>query len=123
MPETGTMMIENLPEGTELVAGDKTYVVGPDGSADITDWPTEVLTIRPPVDFVGEIDASVVIEVEMDSGDTARQEHPLAIEVSEADVSGPTVEIVGGFEASYLDVDHTLRTIDDIDWDGEPTDE
>ncbi|MEM9238500.1 MAG: PA14 domain-containing protein [Pseudomonadota bacterium] len=123
MPETGTMLIENLPEGTELVAGDNTYIVGPDGSADITDWPTEVLTIRPPVDFVGDIDTSVVIEVEMESGDTARQEHPLAIEVSEADVSGPDVEIVGGFQASYFDVDHALRRIDDIDWDGEPTDE
>ncbi|MEM6588678.1 MAG: PA14 domain-containing protein [Pseudomonadota bacterium] len=123
MADTAALLIENLPEGTELLAGDNAVVVGPDGSADITGWSTDVLTLRPPVDFVGDLEAAVVVEVQTDAGGVARQDHPLTIEVAEADVSAPDVEIVGGFQASYFDVNQTLRSVDDIDWGGQPTHE
>ncbi|MEO1140303.1 MAG: PA14 domain-containing protein, partial [Pseudomonadota bacterium] len=121
MPNDGALLIENLPEGTELLAGDLSFVVGVDGSADITDWPTDILTIRPPVEFVSDISASVVIEIQTDAGGVARQEHPLKIDVAEAKITAPEAEILGGFQASYFDVNDMLRSIDDIDWDGTPT--
>ncbi|MEL7252910.1 MAG: PA14 domain-containing protein [Pseudomonadota bacterium] len=121
MPDTGSLLIESLPEGTEVFAGENSFVVGPDGVADITGWSIDVLSIRPPVDFVGDINAAVVLEIETDAGGTVRQEHGLPIEVGVPDITPPEVDIVGGFEASYFDVDHKLRTIDDINWDSEPT--
>ncbi len=123
MLEGCALLIEGLPPGTELTAGDESYVVGDNGSADITGWETDVLSLRPPVDFVGEINSEIVIEVPTEGSSSVRSATALKIDVKEAHLESPDLEIVGGFHASYFDVDYSLRRIDDIDWDGTPTHE
>ncbi|MEM6311712.1 MAG: PA14 domain-containing protein, partial [Pseudomonadota bacterium] len=121
MEDGSTLMISDLPEGTELAVGDAIYVVGADGTADVSGWDTNIMTVQPPTDFTGMIDATVTLTVTGESGDTATVTEPLSIEVNPAHVAPPSAELVGGFQAKYFDVDHSLRKIDDVDWDVDPT--
>ncbi|MFD1157175.1 PA14 domain-containing protein [Roseovarius aestuarii] len=116
-------VIEGLPSGTVVQAGDMIIEVGEAGTAEITGWDTSMLTITPPVDFVGKVDAQLTTNLTLETGDTAVSATGLAFGVDEADLSVPPLELEAGFRASYFDVDHTLRTLDDVNWEADPTKE
>ncbi|MEM6888135.1 MAG: PA14 domain-containing protein [Pseudomonadota bacterium] len=116
-----SLKMSNLPKGTIVSAGKWTTTVEEAGTVDITGRSTDVLSIAPPPDFIGTVEANVTVTMQDPSGHTAEATHSLSFDVNEAHVGGPNVSMVGGFKASYFDVDHSLKKIDDIDWDSEPT--
>ncbi|MCR9085818.1 MAG: PA14 domain-containing protein [Rhodobacteraceae bacterium] len=118
---TTALGIEGLPEGTVVEAGDDRVTVGPDGAADITGWDMSVMTLTTPLEFVGPIDAAIVTTVTTDSGQAAIMSDALHLQVNPATIEPMPVALVGGFEASYFDVDQTLLQINDIDWSATPT--
>ncbi len=122
-PSTVSQTITGLPAGTVLHAGDQTVVVGPDGTADISDWDTSLLSITPPVEFTGDVQASVVTSVPQGNGDVVQVSEPLDFTVNPAVIEPPVVEIGSGFHASYFDVNHSIRELDQIDWNADPTHE
>ena len=124
-PSDGTIsqMIEGLPPGTIVQAGDHMVEVGENGTADITDWDTSMMQITPPVDFTGTVNAQVTTEVTMENGDTAVSMQELSFDVDQADITPPEMTLQGGFRASYFDVDHSLSRLDQINWDADPTKE
>ncbi|MEO3416959.1 PA14 domain-containing protein [Roseovarius sp. CAU 1744] len=120
---TYSQAIEGLPPGTVVRAGDEVVNVDDSGAAEITGWDTSLLQVTPPVDFTGQVDAQITTTATLANGDTAVSVQDLAFNVDQADIAPPVVEIQGGFRASYFDVDHSLRKLDQIDWDGTPTKE
>ena len=118
-----SLVLAGLPEGTIVSGGDISATVGEDGAADITGWPTDVLSITPPVDFSGAIVSEIVVTVHDTQGHAHEASEPLEFVVNEAFFEPPQVEMMGGFKASYFDMNQTLRKIDDIDWDSTPTHE
>lgn len=118
-----SLALTDLPTGTTVSAGGLWVTVNDSGVADITGWDTDTLSITPPVGFVGEVTANVSVTVHDASGHPATATHPLTFDVNEVNVTAPEATLVGGVKASYFDVDHSLRKIDDIDWDSAPTHE
>ncbi|MEL7404622.1 MAG: PA14 domain-containing protein, partial [Pseudomonadota bacterium] len=116
-----SLTIKGLPEGTLIVAGEQMQSVGADGSADITGWDTSLLTVTPPVEFLGQVTAEVVATVKTSSGQNASSTQSLEFQVNSTELTPPGGEMVGGFHASYFDVNHSLRKLDDIDWSSDPT--
>ncbi|WP_420864006.1 PA14 domain-containing protein [Algirhabdus cladophorae] len=116
-----SVALTELPPGTLVTNGENAQTVGDDGTADITGWDTDTLSITPPLDFVGAIDAGISITVHDTSGQPTVANHPLTFDVNEAEISAPEANLVGGFKASYFDVNHSLNKMDDIDWDSDPT--
>jgi hypothetical protein len=116
-----SLTLDGLPVGTVVSAGEQSVTVDESGTADITQWDTQTLTITPPAGFVGAVDGEIVVTVHDTNGTSAKATQPLDFQVNEAHISGPEASMVGGFRASYFDVDHTLREIDDIDWNSDPT--
>ncbi|MEO0568762.1 MAG: PA14 domain-containing protein, partial [Pseudomonadota bacterium] len=116
-----SLTIKGLPEGTLIEAGEQMQSVGADGSADITGWDTSLLNVTPPVDFLGQVTAEVVATVKTSSGQNASSTESLEFQVNSAELTPPGGEMVGGFHASYFDVNHSLRKLDDIDWSSDPT--
>ncbi|MEO1550350.1 MAG: PA14 domain-containing protein, partial [Pseudomonadota bacterium] len=120
----GTILtVTDLPPGTELAAGNAQQTVGADGTADLTGWDVSLLTLAPPADFEGNVDAVFDLAVPSSSGQMVHVSEPFPFQVNTAHVAPPSVEVVGGFQASYFDVDQTLRKIDDVDWTVDPTHE
>ncbi|MEM8956750.1 MAG: PA14 domain-containing protein [Pseudomonadota bacterium] len=115
------LSLEGLPEGTLVEAGEDLVTVGADGAADVTGWDMSLVTVTPPVAFVGQIEAQIVTTVTTDSGQTAVTSEALNLQINPAVIEPMPVAMVGGFEASYFDVDQTLRKLDDIDWSATPT--
>ncbi|MEM9755346.1 MAG: PA14 domain-containing protein, partial [Pseudomonadota bacterium] len=116
-PDGTTVTLVGLPEGTQVAAAGDVGVVDASGAFDITGWDISLLTVEPPIDFVGLIDACVLVE------NVCGAEHrvPLTIDVGAAQPPAPSAAFVGGFQASYFDVGHSLRKVDDINWDSDPT--
>mgnify|MGYP001795945002 CR=1 FL=1 len=52
------LMIEGLPEGTLIQAGDQVAEANEDGVVDVTGWDISMLSMTPPVAFVGEVEAT-----------------------------------------------------------------
>ncbi len=119
MPEGTAIEISGLPEGTILQSGDNAATVGDDGTVDITGWDGAALTVTPPPDFTGPVDATVTA-TDPDHAEN-EQTQSLQFDVDPAQVTLPEAELFGGFQASFFDVDHRLRRLDDIDWDSDPT--
>ncbi|WP_299846465.1 PA14 domain-containing protein [uncultured Roseovarius sp.] len=118
-----SQVIEGLPPGTMLQAGEMIAEVDDGGIADISGWDTSMLMVTPPVDFTGKVDAQVSTKVTLESGDTAVTTTELTFNVDQADVTPMPIEMQAGFRASYFDVDHSLDRLDQIDWDADPTKE
>lgn len=116
-----TLTLTDLPEGTVITAGNDQITVDDAGSADITGWDIDTLSITPPSDFTGSVEAGVTVQIHDASGQSVEATHPLTFEVNTAHTIPPEAQMVGGFKASYFDVDHRLREIDDIDWNMDPT--
>ncbi len=116
-------MIEGMPEGTFVQAGDQSVEIGESGIADITGWDTSMLSITPPLNFVGVIEAHLTTEISMENGDVVSNSTEINISVDQAQFEPPNIDLQSGFHASYFDVDHSLRALDDIDWSSDPTHE
>jgi hypothetical protein len=121
LSDTTNLTIEGLPVGTVVESNGQTIVVEDGGSADLTGFDTELLTITPPYDFVGQVDATLnMTDSTAPVGTTAIQQ-PITLNVNEAHITEPSAELVTGFRADYLDVDHRIETLDDVEWDATPT--
>ena len=118
-----SQVIEGLPPGTVVQAGEVSVDVDESGSADISGWDTSMLMITPPVDFTGRAEAQVSTKVTLESGDSVVSTADLSFDVDQADIAPPPPEMQAGFRASYFDVDHSLNRLDQIDWDADPTKE
>ncbi len=118
-----THVIEGLPPGSSVELGDQVMEVDASGMVDVTGMDVSLVQITPPMDFTGEVSASLSSTVTLDDGSAATQHYPLDFEVNPADLTPPTIDVQTGFKASYFDVDHSLRELDQIDWDGTPTHE
>ncbi|WP_371170818.1 PA14 domain-containing protein [Aliiroseovarius sp. 2305UL8-7] len=116
-----TLTLTGLPDGAVVAAGGANVIVDGTGSADVSGWDTDALSITPPSDFTGFVDASLTVAIRTGPDQIAEVSYPLDFAVNEAQLSAPEANMVGGFTASYFDVDYSLRKIDDIDWNGEPT--
>ncbi|MFS4582461.1 PA14 domain-containing protein [Phaeobacter sp. C3_T13_0] len=121
LTESTNLALDGLPTGTVVEAAGKTLVVEENGSADITGFDTEMLTITPPYDFVGQVDAFLSMTDGSDQGSGPSISQPIAIDVNEAQITEPTAELVKGFRADYLDIDHRIGKLDDVNWDADPT--
>ncbi|MEE2816985.1 MAG: PA14 domain-containing protein, partial [Pseudomonadota bacterium] len=121
LSDATNLTIEGLPVGTVVESNGQTIVVEDGGSADLTGFDTELLTITPPYDFVGQVDATLnMTDSTAPVGTTAIQQ-PITLNVNEAHITEPSAELVTGFRADYLDVDHRIETLDDVEWDATPT--
>ncbi|MEM9577934.1 MAG: PA14 domain-containing protein [Pseudomonadota bacterium] len=118
-----THMIEGLPPGSTVGVGEQVMEVDASGAADVTGMDLSLVQITPPVDYIGDVAASLTSTVTQEDGSTATQTYPLEFEVHPADLTPPTIEVQTGFKASYFDVDHRLRELEQIDWDSTPTHE
>lgn len=116
-------MIEGLPEGTLIQAGDQVAEANEDGVVDVTGWDISMLSMTPPVAFVGEVEATFTTQVTLGDGQVVTSEMDMTVTVNEAQIPPHSVEVSSGFHASYYDVDHSLKKLDDIDWNDEPTHE
>ncbi|MFC6251634.1 PA14 domain-containing protein, partial [Pseudophaeobacter arcticus] len=120
LSETTNLVLDGLPAGTVVEAGGKTLMVE-GGSADITGFDTEMLTITPPYDYSGQVDATLTMtDSNATIGNTVIRQ-PITINVNEAQITVPTAELVTGFRADYLDVDQRIGKLDDVNWDADPT--
>ncbi|MBY6045519.1 PA14 domain-containing protein [Phaeobacter italicus] len=121
LSDATNLTIEGLPVGTVVESNGQTIVVEDGGSADLTGFDTELLTITPPYDFFGQVDATLnMTDSTAPVGTTAIQQ-PITLNVNEAHITEPSAELVTGFRADYLDVDHRIDTLDDVEWDATPT--
>ncbi|MEJ6392123.1 PA14 domain-containing protein [Gymnodinialimonas sp. 2305UL16-5] len=123
LPDGSSLTLMNLPAGTLVSAGDDVATIPDSGSVDVTGWDTSLLNITPPVDFIGMVSAELTMTVPVEGGDVAVSTLAIPFEVNEATITPPMAELSAGFHASYFDVDHSLRALDDIDWDSSPTHE
>ncbi len=124
-PSDGSVsqIIEGLPPGTIVQAGEDMVEVNESGSADITGWDTAMMQVTPPVDFTGTVNSQITTKVTLENGDTAVSAQELSFDVDQADIAPPEMSLQGGFRASYFDVDHSLSRLDQINWDADPTKE
>ncbi|WP_170418581.1 PA14 domain-containing protein, partial [Ruegeria atlantica] len=113
--------LSGFPAGTIIEAGGTTFVANTDGIAELDGWQGGVLTVTPPLGFEGLVEA--VLRHSTPTGENSSHDgsQTLTFEVSEAVLPSPEAKIVGGFHASYFDVDQRLSKLDDIDWSAEPT--
>ncbi|MBW4708951.1 hypothetical protein KX928_14270 [Roseobacter sp. YSTF-M11] len=118
-----TQFIEGLPEGTVVSAGDMTAEAGADGAVEISSWDTALLSIQTPLGFIGDVSAQIVTTTAFDDGGAVSTTNDLEFSVSQADLPPHSAQMQTGFHASYFDVNHSLRQLDQIDWSSEPTHE
>ncbi|WP_298920132.1 PA14 domain-containing protein [uncultured Roseobacter sp.] len=118
-----TQAIEGLPEGTVVSAGTFTAEVGESGVVDISNWDTSLLSIQTPIDFIGDVSAQITTTTSFETGGDVTTTSDLDFSVSQAELPPISSQIQTGFHASYFDVDHSLRRLDQIDWTDEPTHE
>jgi len=116
-----SFVLEGLPEGTIVEAGAHTVVVGEDGAAELVEWQGDMLMVTPPADFTGQVDAELSHSTPISGGGTTDGMQVISFDVNEAQLTAPSAEMVGGFHASYFDVDHSLGKLDDVDWETDPT--
>ncbi len=116
-------LLEGLPEGTIVTAGAQTSEIDETGSVDVTDWDTSLLSITPPSDFTGSVDATLTTIRVLEDGQTVSAGTDIGFIVEPAQLEASGIEMQTGFHAEYYDVDHSIRKLDDLNWDAEPTHE
>ncbi|MQY44431.1 hypothetical protein GG681_17445, partial [Epibacterium sp. SM1969] len=115
--------LEGLPAGSIVEAGSLTLTVDDSGGVDLAGWEGDSLQITPPLDFTGEVAADLHVANPLENGSIQNGAQTISFEVNEAHIEAPSAELMGGFHASYYDVNHRLRELDDIDWSSDPTHE
>ncbi|WP_293574978.1 PA14 domain-containing protein [Phaeobacter sp.] len=118
LSEDTTLALDGLPPGTVVEVGGETLIADADGHADITGMDSEMLMITPPYDYVGEVSAN--LSMSDSNGNNPINQH-ITMEVGEAQITEPSAAMVTGFKADYLDVNHSIGKLDDVDWDATPT--
>ncbi|MEW2918373.1 PA14 domain-containing protein [Ruegeria sp. ANG10] len=116
LSETMSLALKGLPPGTIVEASGQSVQADGDGNVDITGLESEMLSITPPHDFAGEINATLTMT--QDGG--AKISQPIAVNVAEAQITAPTAGLTKGFRADYIDVDHRVGKLDDVNWDANP---
>ncbi|WP_298836771.1 PA14 domain-containing protein [uncultured Roseobacter sp.] len=116
-------VIDGLPEGTAVSAGDAVLTAGPEGQVDVTGLDLSLLTVSTPVEFTGQVNAQLVTTTTSETGISASSSMNIAFDVQQADLPLPDNDMTTGFRASYFDVNHRLSRLDQIDWSSEPTHE
>ncbi|MCG7522173.1 PA14 domain-containing protein [Ruegeria sp. Ofav3-42] len=111
----------DLPEGTIVDTGGVTYAADTEGSIELAGWRGEMLTITPPSDYSGTVEASLRHSTPTGENSSHDAVQKLAFEVNEAALSAIDAKMVGGFHASYFDADNRLSKLDDLNWNGTPT--
>ncbi|CUH74676.1 chaperone-modulator protein CbpM [Tritonibacter multivorans] len=115
--------LEGLPVGSLVEAGSLTLIVDDSGGVDLGGWDGNSIQITPPLDFMGEVSADLHVTTQLADGSSQNGTQNITFDVNEAHIDAPSAELVGGFHASYFDVDHSLNVLDDIDWSSDPTHE
>ena len=112
----GSVAIEALPPGAVLSAGDQAVEVGADGAADLTGWDLDLLTIRTPIGFEGEVEGRV--HAVDDNG--AETTFPVEFTVAPAPEPAIDIQMSHGFRIEFFEEDRRLSELDDIDWSSTP---
>ena len=116
-----TFQLTDLPAGTIIETGAATYEADANGSAPLKGWQGEMMTITPPLNFTGTVDASLHHTTPTGQNSNHSGVQTLTFEVNDPILTSPAAEMVGGFHASYFDTDERLSKLDDIDWTSDPT--
>ncbi|MEM9342077.1 MAG: PA14 domain-containing protein [Pseudomonadota bacterium] len=114
--------LDGVPEGTIMHVSDKAMTAGEDGSIDLTGLDLSGLTIKPPHGSARAFDPQVVVAQPF-NGEIIEVAHPIDIDVTEAFLPDASVELTGGFKATYFDLDHNLTDLDQVDWGMKPAHE
>ncbi|CUK17866.1 PA14 domain protein [Ruegeria denitrificans] len=115
LSEATSLVVKGLPPGTVVEAGGQFVQADGDGSADIAGFDSDLLTITPPHNFIGEIKATLGI-----SEGGAEISQPITINVDEPQITVPTAGLNKGFRVDYIDMDHRIGKLDDVDWESAP---
>lgn len=121
LSEDTQFSLENLPEGTIVEDSGTITIVGADGTVQLEDWQVDQLTLTPPVDFTGTINAALLHSSPTEDGGSSDRSQILSFDVNSAQHIVPEVHLSGGFSARYFDHDHRLTRLDDVNWDADPT--
>ncbi|MEM6891228.1 MAG: PA14 domain-containing protein [Pseudomonadota bacterium] len=113
--------LEGLPEGTVVQSADAVLTAGEDGNFELTNTDLEVLSITPPIGSADTFEPNLVVVQLGSNGENIEVSSPIDISVSPAHLPTIDVDVFGGFQASYFDLDHRLSRLDQIDWDSTPT--
>lgn len=116
-----TFELTGLPTGTIVEAGGIAFAANVDGIAEMEGWQGEMITITPPPEFAGTVEAALHHSTPTSENSSHDGVQYLTFEVTQADLPSPDAKIVGGFRASYFDMDNRLSKLDDIDWSADPT--
>ncbi|WP_170429240.1 PA14 domain-containing protein, partial [Ruegeria arenilitoris] len=111
----------DLPPGTLVEAGGTTFEADETGTVELEGWRGGMLTLIPPPDFSGTVEASFRHSTPTGDNGSHYGVQTLTFKVNEVTVTPPSAKMVGGFHASYFDTDNRLTKLEDIDWTAEPT--
>ncbi|WP_282119393.1 PA14 domain-containing protein [Ruegeria atlantica] len=115
-----TFELTGLPTGTIVEAGGTAFTANADGIAEMEGWQGEMTTITPPTEFAGTVETALHHSTPTGENSSHDGVQYLTFEVTQADLPSPDVKFVGGFRASYFDMDNRLSKLDDIDWSADP---
>lgn len=113
--------LTGLPAGTIVEAGGATFTANVDGMAALDGWQGGMFTITTPSEFQGTVEAALRHSTPTGENSSNDGVQSLTFEVAAADLTPPEAKMVGGFHASYFDMDNRLSKLDDIDWSAEPS--
>ncbi|MBO9399149.1 hypothetical protein J7400_20940, partial [Shimia sp. R9_2] len=119
--EPTDLILEGLPVGTLVEAAGQTFVTGSAGRVDITGFDGDLITVNPPTDFSGQLDAVVTMINSSDPSGGVEISQSIGIDVNPANVVAPSAQLVTGFSVDYIDMDQRIRNLNDVDWDAEPS--
>ncbi|RBW62829.1 PA14 domain-containing protein [Ruegeria sp. A3M17] len=119
--EETTFELTGLPTGTIIETGGTAFAANADGIAEMGGWQGGMITVTPPPEFEGTVEAALHHSTPTGENSSHDGVQYLTFEVTQADLPAPDAKMVGGFRASYFDMDSRLSELDDIDWSAEPT--
>ncbi len=119
--EESHFALSDLPEGTQVETESGSVIAGPDGTVELSGWNVQALSITPPAEFTGPVQATLHHSTPT-GGDTSYDGvETLAFDVNAAQQTLPSAQVFGGFTARFFDVDHKLKNLDDVDWSADPS--
>lgn len=113
--------LTGLPTGTIVEIGGTEFAANADGIAEMGGWQGGMITVTPPPEFEGTVEAALHHSTPTGENSSHDGVQYLTFEVTQADLPSPDAKIVGGFRASFFDMDNRLSKLDDIDWSADPT--
>ncbi|MGB0928760.1 MAG: PA14 domain-containing protein, partial [Pikeienuella sp.] len=112
-----TTVIDFLPAGALISAGDQSAVADGINELNISNWDLSTLTITPPVGFSGPLLAEVRTTVETHEGYGPVGVLPIIIDVTDAaTLPGPDITLATGFTVDHFALGASEVSLDQIDW-------